>query len=77
MRLFALDANRKQVGTINLTPEKYDDYNINRDLKVGNFNNLGFEARYSSEYKIRSYNNSLLMGIRLFSGETSDLYSFF
>lgn len=76
LRLFALDANRKQVGTINLTPEKYDDYNINRDLKVGNFNNLGFEARYSSEYKIRSYNNSLLMGIRLFSGETSDQRGF-
>lgn len=71
VKAFALDASRKAVG--NLERINVLDFNGNRTLIEGNFNNLGAEVRYLKEFDWLNLNHALITGVRLYRGQTQAL----
>ncbi len=71
LKVFALDASRKAVG--NLERINVLDFNGNRTLIEGNFNNIGAELRYLKEFELFKLNHALVTGIRGYSGHTEAL----
>lgn len=69
-RAFGLIANRSSLGLLE-TPNLEDPFS-NRDLIEGDFNNLGNETRLLWQYDgFNSLQNSVLLGMRLYRGQTS------
>jgi Fe(3+) dicitrate transport protein len=71
VKAFALDASRKAVG--NLERINVIDFNENRTLIEGNFNNLGAEIRYLQELQFFGLSHTLVTGARLYRGTTEAL----
>ncbi len=71
VKAFALDASRKAVG--NLERINVIDFNGNRTLIEGNFNNLGAEMRYLKEIQLCGLSHTLVTGARLYRGTTEAL----
>lgn len=71
VKVFALDASRKAVG--NLERINVLDFNGNRTLIEGNFNNVGAELRYLKEFELLKLNHALVTGVRLYHGHTEAL----
>lgn len=71
VKAFALDASRKAVG--NLERINVIDFNDNRTLIEGNFNNLGVEMRYLQELQLFGLSHALVTGARLYRGTTEAL----
>ncbi|MGF1564729.1 MAG: TonB-dependent receptor domain-containing protein [Flavobacteriales bacterium] len=71
LKAFALDASRKAVG--NLERINVLDFNGNRTLIEGNFNNVAVELRYLKEFELLKLNHALVTGVRLYRGHTEAL----
>ena len=85
INLFGLDAARKAVGyrgnpyIPNVNPISDPDildtdgvnFNYNRDVLIGNFNNWGVEARFLSGYKLFSKENVFLIGAKYYNANNS------
>ncbi|HNP20099.1 MAG TPA: TonB-dependent receptor [Fulvivirga sp.] len=69
IRNFGLIAERQSIG--NLERINVADFNDNRTLIDGTFNNIGNETRLLHRYKIFGKQNALLVGFRIYSGETT------
>lgn len=71
LKTFALDASRKAVG--NLERINVIDFNENRTLIEGNFNNFGTELRFLKEVEWLGREHALVTGVRLYQGQTEAL----
>lgn len=69
-RFFALKAQRQSLGE--LGPANRPDPLRERSLVKGSYHNIGNETRLLSRYKIGSQYNNFLIGLRLYSGNTTN-----
>ncbi len=69
MRNFGLLAQRQSLG--NLERINVADFGGNRTLIDGEFKNFGTETRIIHRYKIKNKQNALLVGFRIYKGETT------
>ncbi len=73
LQLFGLDASRKAVGFRSNRVAQPDVLGSERDLIVGQFKNLGAEARFLKRYKIRNNTNAFLIGGKYYQSDNSGL----
>ena len=66
---FFLDAHRYAVGFRTNRLNQIDS-NEERDLIKSDFNNIGVESKILHKYNLFNINNALLLGTKLYSGET-------
>lgn len=68
IRNFMVLADRYSIG--NLNPMTEADTGGYRNLQKDDYLNFGSEIRYMKDYNIRSRNNTLLTGVRIYRGST-------
>lgn len=69
--LFGLNASRKAVG-FRVRRVDLDDTGGPRELLASNFNNIGFEARFLSEYTIGNKVSKYLIGAKFYKANNTD-----
>ncbi len=69
LNLFGLDAARRAVGFRTNRVSQVDDLDAPRDLLIGEFNNLGGEARLLHRYRLGGRNAIVLFGAKYYRAE--------
>ena len=72
LTFFGLEAKRNALGFRTNRVDQIDP-NSERDLIKGEFSNLGLEARFLSDYKIKGKKSILLIGSKLYKSKTKSI----